>query len=129
MYDIVTFIQLGFAVESSIWTLGLGIPLVTGFAVYFFSRYVKRSIEKSKAIGKALMGTAILFSYGCFATIYYLFYIERTEATADVFMIYYIVSIISSLLMSLALIFIYKRTRQVREVQLTRRELALFFNH
>jgi hypothetical protein len=97
--------------------------------MYLFSQYVKLTIEKNKAWGRTLMVTSILFAYCCYAMIYFIYYIQKTSAVADVFIIYYIVSIISSILMSIGLLWVYNRSKQIKEVQLTRKELALFFNH
>jgi EamA domain-containing membrane protein RarD len=74
------------------------------------------------------MLVSILFAYGCFGIIYFLHYIQKTPATADVFLVYYMVVTISSIIMAAGLVWVHKRKKQIKEVQLTRKELATFFN-
>jgi hypothetical protein len=61
--------------------------------------------------------------------LYYLYYIARTPAVDDVFLIYYIGLFMSASIMCLGLVWIIKRNRELKELQLTRRELALFFDN
>ncbi len=83
--------------------------------------------EKTKGFGKTFMITSILFAYGCYGLIYCLYYLQKTSAVADVFLIYYIASLLASLLMSIGLISYYKRFKQLKAIELTRKELQMFF--
>jgi hypothetical protein len=129
VYEIVISLIMGVNFTTGVYITGVGIVLMMVYSMYLFSQYVKLTIEKNKAWGRTLMVTSILFAYCCYAMIYFIYYIQKTSAVADVFIIYYIVSIISSILMSGGLLWVYNRSKQIKEVQLTRRELALFFNH
>jgi ABC-type Fe3+-siderophore transport system permease subunit len=84
---------------------------------------------QGKGIGKTLMITSILFAYGSYFIVYVFTYIQKTSARKDVFIIYYLTSIIFSAVMSAGLIWIKKRLRDIKEVQTTRRELNVFFNN
>lgn len=128
LFEIFVGIIFQFKRESLTYILGPGILLIFCWAVILFAQHVKLSIEKNKGFGKTFMITSILFAYGCYMIIYYFYYIQKTNDVSDVFLIYYIVSIISSLLMSVGLILVYKKTRQIKEVQITRKELAVFFH-
>jgi hypothetical protein len=128
-FELILSLVLGFNFTTAIYITGTGIVLMMVYSMYLFSQYVKLTIEKNKAWGRTLMVTSILFAYCCYAMIYFIYYIQKTSAVADVFIIYYIVSIISSILMSIGLLWVYNRSKQIKEVQLTRKELALFFNH
>jgi hypothetical protein len=129
VYEIVLSLIFGVNFTTGIYITGVGIVLMMVYSMYLFSQYVKLTIEKNKAWGRTLMVTSILFAYCCYAMIYFIYYIQKTSAVADVFIIYYIVSVISSILMSGGLVWVYNRSKQIKEVQLTRKELALFFNH
>ena len=129
LYEIALTLLTGFNFTTGIYITGAGILLMMVYSMYLFGQYVKLTIEKNKAWGRTLMVTSILFSYSCYGLIYFIYYIQKTSAVADVFIIYYIVSIISSMLMSMGLLWVYNRSKQIKEVQLTRKELALFFNH
>ena len=76
-----------------------------------------------------MMITSILFAYGCYFIVYVFAYIQKTSEKTDVFIIYYLASIIFSLLMSAGLIWVKKRLRQIKEVQTTRKELNVFFHN
>lgn len=127
-YEVALTVVFGFNMDSAIYILGPGIAILFIVSIYFFVRYARISIEKNKQTGKTLMITALLFAYGCYAMVYSFLYLQKTSAVADVFLIYYIASILTSLLMSIGLVWIIRRSRKIREVQLTRKELAMFFN-
>jgi hypothetical protein len=127
LFEILVGILFQFKRESLIYILGPGILLIFIYALTLFAQHVKISIEKNKGFGKTFMITSILFAYGCYIMIYYFYYIQKTKDVSDVFLIYYIVSIVSSLLMAGGLILIYKKSKQIKEVQTTRKELAVFF--
>ena len=75
------------------------------------------------------MLVAILFAYGCYALIYYFYYIQLTPAVADVFLLYFISTFVSSVLMTIGLQMIKNRMKQLKEVKNTMRELAIFFGN
>jgi hypothetical protein len=129
LFEIFVGILFQFKRESLTYILGPGILLIFSYSLILFAQHVKVSIEKNKGFGKTFMVTSILFAYGCYTIIYYFYYIQKTKDVSDVFLIYYIVSIVSSLLMAAGLILIYKKSKQIKEIQTTRKELAVFFQH
>ena len=87
---------------------------------------------QGKGAGKTLMITSILFAYGCYFLVYLFayIYVQNNSNKGDVFIIYYVASIIFSVLMSAGLIWVKKRLREIKEEQTTRKELNIFFqNH
>ena len=127
LFEIFVGILFQFKRDSIIYILGPGILLIFSYSLILFAQHVKISIEKNKGFGKTFMITSILFAYGCYIMIYYFYYIQKTKDVGDVFLIYYIVSIVSSLLMAAGLILIYRKSKQIKELQTTRKELAVFF--
>ena len=128
LYEVIIGICFGLDPQSSVYLLGPGVVLVLAFSIYFFAHYGRLCIEQNKGIGKTLMLVSILFCYGCFLVLYYLDYLVHTPDMADVFLIYYISIFISAMIMSVGLFWIIKRSRTMKELQLTRKELALFFD-
>ena len=128
LYQIIVTLVCGFNVTALVYILGPGVLLLFGYSLYFFVKYARIVIERNKQLGKAFMLGAISFAYGCYGMIYCFHYLQKTSARADVFLIYYIASIIASIIMSIGLIWITRQAQKIKEVQLTRRELALFFN-
>lgn len=129
IYEVVIFIQYGLQPVSSKYIMGPGIVIVLLFSLYFFIVHIKNTIVQGKGAGKTFMTASILFAYGCYLLVYIFAYIIKTSEKADVFIIYYLASIIFSLLMSAGLIWIKKRVKQIEEVQTTRRELTMFFKN
>ena len=129
IYEIAVLFQFGLSVQSTIWIMGPGILVILLYSIIFFRQCAKLSIEKNKGVGKTLIVSSMLFLYGCYAMIYYLYYIQKTSARADVYLIYYIVLFIASVSVSLGLIMIHKKARQIKELQVTRKELAIILGH
>lgn len=127
IFEIFVGILFQFNRESLTYILGPGLLLIFCWSVILFTQHVKLSIEKNKGFGKTFMITSILFAYGCYMIVYYFYYIQKTNDVSDVLLIYYIISIISALLMTIGLVLIYQKSRKIEEVQVTRKELAVFF--
>lgn len=128
LFETAVGVHFGLSNRSSVYLLGPGTLLVLSFSMYFFGHYGKISIVQGKGVGKTFMLAAIVFLYGCFLLLYYLHYLQHTTAVADVFLLYYISLFISAISMSIGLVWLIKRTREIKELHLTRKELALFFD-
>ena len=74
------------------------------------------------------MIVAILFSYGSYGFIYLVYYVENTSAVSDVYLLFFMSSIISSTAMSIGLVFVSRRLKDLEDLKLTRKELQMFFN-
>ena len=128
-YEIIIAFQYKLQPISSMYVMGPGIILILFYSLYLFMNNIKSTIVQGKGVGKTLMITSILFAYGCYFLVYLFAYIQRTSNRKDVFIIYYLASIIFSVLMSAGLIWVKKRLRQIKEVQTTRKELSVFFHN
>lgn len=128
VYETAVAARFGLSNRSSVYLLGPGTLLVLSFSIYFFGHYGKISIVQGKSLGKTFILAAIVFLYGCFLVLYYLHYLQHTAAIADVFLLYYISLFISAISMSIGLVWMVKQAREIKELHLTRKELALFFD-
>lgn len=128
-YEVIIFSQYKLQPVSSKYIMGPGIILILLYSLYLFINNIKSTIVQGKGVGKTLMITSILFAYGCYFLVYIFAYIQKTSNRTDVFIIYYLASIIFSILMSAGLIWVKKRLREIKEVQTTRKELYVFFNN
>jgi hypothetical protein len=108
-YEFVISIKYGLQPVSSIYLMGIGIAIVFLYSFVFFAEYIKTAIQQNRNYGKTLMISSILFAYGIYAIVYYFFYIKRTPGPAGVLIIYYLASIIFSLLMSMGIIWLKKQ--------------------
>jgi cellulose synthase/poly-beta-1,6-N-acetylglucosamine synthase-like glycosyltransferase len=129
VYEMLILLQYKLDPTSSKYIMGPGILLVLFYSLYLFIINIKNTIVQGKGLGKTLMITSILFAYGCYFLVYLFAYIQKTTNKGDVFIIYYLASIIFSVLMSAGLIWVKKRLREIKEVQTTRKELNVFFNN
>jgi hypothetical protein len=128
-YELVITCIYGFSRNAIIYIMGVGVCVVVVYSSYLFVRQVKFSIFHGKNYGRVLMLSAVLFGYSCYLLIYYFHYIQKTPYRSDVFMLYYISSIIFSVLMALGLQLMRVRMKELESVKTTRKELALFFGH
>ena len=135
-YELVITCFFGFSSKSVVYILGPGIPIIWIFSLFLFTRQIKFAISHGKNSGRTLMLASILFAYSCYGLIYYFFYIQKTnftevqktKFTEDTYIIYFISSSVSCLIMSIGLIFANKRLKKLNDLKVTRRELQIFFN-
>ena len=126
-FEIVILSIYGFTMRAVTITMGPGLVLVFSIAFVFFIRKVKQSILQNKALGKAFIAGGITFVYGCFGFIYLMHYVIAVNDLPKIYLIYYIVIMIFSGLLSTGLILENARIRKREELIQTRKELVQFF--
>lgn len=128
-YEIVIIAVYGFTLNSVIYIMGPGVGVVLLYSFYLFVRQIKFSIYHGKNHGRVLMLVSIVFDFSCYAIIYFFQYIQKTPFQNDVFRVYYISSIVSSVLMAIGLHMMRVRMKELQSLKTTRKELALIFGH
>ncbi len=128
LFEIVLISLYGITIKTITLTMGPGLVIVFGFALYFFVYTVKRSFFHTKFVSKALMASAITFAYGCFFIIYLMHYVFTLPDIPNLFLIYYFITIIYCGVLSVGLYLESKRKRKLEELLLTRKELMRFFS-
>ena len=126
-FETVVVLLCGYTVKAATIIMAPGLLLVLSFCSYFFFRQTKITIMHGKAIGKALIIASLLFAYGCYAIIYLMYYVFKTQYVADTFLVYFLVTTFSSLLMCAGLIIERKRVQKLEELKVTRRELSIVY--
>jgi hypothetical protein len=129
IYEVVIISVFGFSFNSIVYISGAGVVTLLIYSFYLFVRQVKFTIFHGKNQGRLLMLAAIVFDCSCYSLIYFFNYIEKTPYQNDVFKLYYISSIVSSLLMAIGLQLMHKRMKELQALKITRKELAMVFNH
>lgn len=124
LFEFTVMFITGFNINGLTIILGPGVIIITGFCLHFFIRYATMTIEHHKATGKAFIAGSLLFAYGCFSIIYVMYYVLKVEQVADTFLIYFLATSISAILMSIGLIAEWKRIKKVKELKITRKELS-----
>ncbi len=123
-FEITVVLLKGFTTDAITITLGPALVTVVLFCTTFFIRQTKITIKHQKATGKAIIAASLLFAYGCYTIIYLMYYVFKTPHVADTFLIYFLVSTFSSLLMCAGIILERKRVKKLNELQQTRKELS-----
>jgi hypothetical protein len=78
-------------------------------------------------VGKAIVASALTFAYGCFIIIYLMHYVLNLKDLSSLFLIYYFITIIYCIILSVGLYIEGKRKRKLYELLITRKELMSFF--
>ena len=128
-YEIVIIAVYGFTLNSIIYIMGPGVGVVLLYSFYLFVRQIKFSIFHGKNHGRVLMLISIVFDFSCYGLIYFFQYIQKTPFQNDVFRLYYISSIVSSVLMAIGLHMMRVRMKELQSLKTTRKDLAIIFGH
>jgi hypothetical protein len=124
LFELIVLGVMGITVNAITIILAPGLIISIGFCTMFFIRQTKITISHQKATGKALIAAALLFAYGCYAILYLIYYVIKTDYVADTFIIYFLVVTISSILVGAGIFMESKRIRHVNELKIMRRELS-----
>lgn len=127
-FEIIIVSLHGFSVEAITIVMGPGLLLTLGFSATFFVRQTRITIMHQKAAGKAWMTSALIFAYGCYSIIYIMYYLFKVQQQADTFLIYFLVSTLSALLMAVGIFVERKRVQKLHELKVTRKELHELYN-
>jgi hypothetical protein len=127
LLEIIVIAIYGFTIQAATIVMAPGLLLVLGFSLLFFIHQAKLTIVHQKAAGKAFMVAALLFAYGGYSFIYVVYYLLKTPYKTDTFLVYFLVNIFSSLMISVGIIYERKRVRQLSELQTARKELRVIY--
>lgn len=128
-FELVIISVFGLSIKAITIILGPGIIMVAVFCMLFFGRNAKIAIEFKKCVGKSFIAASLLFAYGCYLMIYFIFYIFRTKYVDDTFLLYFMASTFSAIFMSIGLYYEKKRVKKLQELLITRKELSEFYKH
>jgi hypothetical protein len=138
VYEIIILLWNGPNTTSLTVIQGPGIALVICYCVQLFSHQVQLAITNHKASGKAFMISSLLFSYGTFMIIFLMsniFQIQidesgkpRLDYVQDLFLIFYIATIISCVTMTWGLYIESKRIQKLAELKIARKELSEIYS-
>jgi hypothetical protein len=127
LFEIIVVTIYGYNIHAAIIVMAPGLLLVLGFSLMFFIHQAKITIIHQKAAGKALIIASLLFAYGGYAFIYVVYYLLKTPYKTDTFLVYFLITIFSSLLISAGIILERRRVRELMELQTARKELKVIY--
>lgn len=113
----------GLTIKATTIIMAPGLLLVLTLALIFFIHQVKIAVVHHKALGKAVMITSILFAYVGYSFVYVVYYLLESPQKNDTYIVYFLITIASSISLATGIIFERKRVKKLDELQTTRKEL------
>jgi hypothetical protein len=127
-FEVIMLAIFGFSIKTVKIILGPDIAIITILSFLFFLRNVRLAITNQKSLGKAVMTSSVLLSYTIFSLVYVFYYlIKNKQYREDAQLVYYLVTILSTILMSVGIIIENKRIKKLGELRNTRKELASLY--
>jgi hypothetical protein len=127
-FEAIILAVFGFNVKAIRIILGPDIVLIVTISFLFFLRYVRLSVSNGKSLGKAVMASSVFISYTIFSIVYVFYYLLKNQQyQGDAELIYYLISILSAMLMSIGIHIENKRFKKLDELRHTRKELAAIY--
>jgi hypothetical protein len=123
-FEVMVVLLKGFTMEAITIILGPTLVIVFFFSTYFFIRQTKITIAHHKAAGKAIIAASLLFAYGCYCILYLIYFVFKTKHVADTFLMYFIISTLSALVMCTGIFYERRRIQKLNELLQTRKELS-----
>jgi EamA domain-containing membrane protein RarD len=90
-------------------------------------RKARLAITSHKNLGKAFMISSVLLAYCIFSLVYIYYYLLKTPDKNGAEVLYYLVSFLSAILMSIGILIENKRIKKLNELKNTRKELAAIY--
>ena len=104
IFELCIIVVYGFSVKAISIFSGPGLLLILSFSFYFFTRHIRLAITQRVDIPKTMMISGILFAYAVYFMVYLFYYILETPHKTDALIIYFLASIVASILLSAGLI-------------------------
>jgi hypothetical protein len=125
--EIVSIVAFGFSAKAAQITTLPGLVLTLGFALYFFIPQLKLTIVHQKGIGKALILSCIFFTTLGYGYTFSVLNFVDPRFKGDARLIFFLVSIMSAISISVGIIMEQRKIRQLEELKTTREELKALY--
>jgi len=127
IYEIAIIAIFGFTMKATTIVLAPGLITVLGLSSMFFIHQVKIAVIYHKAVGKAIMIASMVFAFAGYSFVYVVNHLVETPYTMDVYLIYFLITIVTSIPMAVGIYFERMRVRHLSELQTTRAELKKIY--
>ena len=117
----------GFTTRATTIILAPGLLTTLAISSVFFVHQVKIAVVYHKAAGKAIMVASLLFAYVGFCFVYSVYYLIKPVYKDDAHLVFFLITIFSSLAMAIGIFIERKRVNQLQELQTTREELKAIY--
>lgn len=126
-FEILMIAIYGFDLKATTIILAPGLLMVLAISLLFFVHQVKIAVVYHRAVGKAIMVTSLLFAYVGNSFVYMVYYVIKPAYKDDAHLVYFLITICSSIIMATGIFFERKRVSQLTELQTTRQELKAIY--
>ncbi|MEO8403743.1 MAG: hypothetical protein ABI480_04090 [Chitinophagaceae bacterium] len=127
VFEVVIVAVYGFTGKAITIIRAPGLLMILALSGLFFFHQVKIAVIYHKAIGKAIMIASLLFAYAGYTFVYIVESIFSNAYNKDAYLIYCLVTIVTSIPMAVGIMFERKRVQQLSELQVTREELKKIY--
>lgn len=126
-FEIIIVMIYGFNTTATTIILAPGLIISLVISLLFFIHQVKIAVVYHKAAGKAIIAASLLFTYVGYCFVYSVFYLIKPAYKDDAHLVFFLITIFSSIAMSVGIYLERKRVQQLIELQTTREELKAIY--
>jgi len=127
VFEMIIVAIYGFTAKATTIILAPGLVITLVISLLFFIHQVKIAVVYHKAAGKAIMVASLLFAYVGYCFVYSVFYLIQPAFKDDAHLVFFLITIFSSIAMSTGIYLERKRVQQLIELQTTREELKAIY--
>jgi hypothetical protein len=127
VFEIIIVAIYGFNTTSTTIILAPGLVITLVISLLFFIHQVKIAVVYHKAAGKAIMVASLLFAYVGYSFVYSVYYLIKPVYKDDAHIVFFLITIFSSIAMATGIFVERKRVDQLLELQTTREELKAIY--
>lgn len=127
VFEIIIVAIYGYNTKATTIILAPGLIISLAISLLFFIHQVKIAVVYHKAAGKAIMVASLLFAYVGYCFVYSVYYLIKPAFKDDAHLVFFLITIFSSIAMSTGIYLERKRVRQLVELQTTREELKAIY--
>lgn len=127
VFEIIIVAIYGYNTKATTIILAPGLIISLAISLLFFIHQVKIAVVYHKAAGKAIMVASLLFAYVGYCFVYSVYYLIKPAFKDDAHLVFFLITIFSSMAMSTGIYLERKRVRQLVELQTTREELKAIY--
>jgi len=126
-FELIVITMYGFNTRATTIVLAPGLIITLVISLLFFIHQVKISVVHHKAFGKAVMISSVLFAYVGYCFVYVVYYLIKPVNKGDAHIVYFLITIVTSMAMSVGIYLEKTRVRQLVELKTTREELKAIY--
>lgn len=126
-YEMIIAFFFGFTPLASLYIMTPGLAVIVLYSLFLFLRQLRFTVMHGKNTGRVLMLGALLFSYSCYLFMFYAYFVQKMPDVSGIYSVHFFSSSIAAILMTVGLLLMRHRIKELQELKVTRRELQMVF--